>query len=201
MLVFGINAYRELCGLHFGGITLASLQLVIQCSNQGAKRAKHVVNKIKNALELDAKSRQTGEPHGFRDMSDSNQLDTCGESRLLLRLPKFRLNTTEDVEAELAEMKIEQAKIKKLAEKNSAVLLPAEELTDQSDDENGEKWIPEPDNDSSDEEEQDEEMKEEPPKASTSTKHQSRASKAKKKSADDMSDSEEEETVLLEQMK
>lgn len=56
-VVFGLNSYRELCGLHFGGITLASLELLIKCANQGAKRAKNIVKQIKAALEEDEKRR------------------------------------------------------------------------------------------------------------------------------------------------
>lgn len=56
-VVFGLNSYRELCGLHFGGITLASLELLIKCANQGAKRANKIVKQIKQALEQDEKKR------------------------------------------------------------------------------------------------------------------------------------------------
>lgn len=56
-VVFGLNSYRELCGLHFGGITLASLELIIKCANQGAKRANAIVQQIKQALEEDQQKR------------------------------------------------------------------------------------------------------------------------------------------------
>lgn len=56
-VVFGLNSYRELCGLHFGGITLASLELLIKCANQGAKRASKIVQQIKKALETDEQER------------------------------------------------------------------------------------------------------------------------------------------------
>lgn len=56
-IVFGLNSYRELCGLHFGGVTLASLQILIKCANQGAKRANNIVALIKKSLEEDAEKR------------------------------------------------------------------------------------------------------------------------------------------------
>lgn len=56
-LVFGLNSYRELCGIHFGGITLTSSELLLQCATRGAKRAKFVVDLIKDALQKDETSR------------------------------------------------------------------------------------------------------------------------------------------------
>lgn len=55
--VFGLNSYRELCGLHFGGVTLASVHVLIKCATQGAKRANGIVKLIKDKLEEDAKKR------------------------------------------------------------------------------------------------------------------------------------------------
>lgn len=56
-VVFGLNSYRELCGLSFGGITLTRLELLMKCANQGAKRASNVVKQIKAALEEDERKR------------------------------------------------------------------------------------------------------------------------------------------------
>lgn len=56
-LVFGLNSYRELCGLHFGGQTLTSSQLFLRCASRGAKHAKLFVDKIKEALKLDEEAR------------------------------------------------------------------------------------------------------------------------------------------------
>lgn len=62
-VVFGLNSYRELCGLHFGGITLASLEVLIRCANLGAKRAKTVVKQIKTALHEDQERRYNSSHH------------------------------------------------------------------------------------------------------------------------------------------
>lgn len=64
-VVFGINSYRELCGLHFGGITIASLEQLVKCANQGSKRANSVVKQIKDALDVDEKKRTNGQQVGF----------------------------------------------------------------------------------------------------------------------------------------
>lgn len=56
-VVFGLNSYRELCGLHFGGITLASINVLLKCANQGAKRANSIVALIKSKLEEDTQKR------------------------------------------------------------------------------------------------------------------------------------------------
>ena len=205
-VVFGINSYRELCGLHFGGITLASLELLIKCANQGAKRANTVVKLIKAALEADEKRRASGEQVGFAQCLQSDRFDSYKEGRLLLRLPKFHLNTTEEMEVELEEMKKEQAKIKSLGN-HSAILMPAEELS--SDDEFADHWIPEMDGDvdfESNEADKPPSPKVEPKKKKKKNKKKSKQTPTATAAAvndDDAAmseDSEEEETVLMEQI-
>lgn len=143
-VVFGINSYRELCGLHFGGITLASLEVLIKCANQGAKRANVVVKQIKAALEADEKRRSAGERIGFMQSFQSDSIDSYAENRLFIRLPNFKLNPTDNIETESEEPISNPSKIKSLGE-HSAVLMPAEELS--SDDEFGDNWIPDLDGD------------------------------------------------------
>lgn len=194
-VVFGINSYRELCGLHFGGITLASLELLIKCANQGAKRANAVVKQIKAALEADEKRRTNGEPIGFMQCLQSDRFDSYKEGRLLLRLAKFHLSTTEEMEIELNEMKTEQARIKSLGE-HSAMLMPAEEMS--SDDEYADGWIPDLDGDIENFEPK-ETVKIEPPKEKKEKKKKKKAKKPKQ--SDAMSeDSEEEETIVMDQI-
>lgn len=108
-VVFGLNSYRELCGLYFGGITLASLELLLKCSNQGAKRANNIVKQIKAALEADEQRRAAGEPVGFAEYLQSNSLDSFKEGRLLLRLQKFRLEKTDELEQEIQKIKLEKS--------------------------------------------------------------------------------------------
>lgn len=205
-MVFGINSYRELCGLHFGGITLASLELLIKCANQGAKRANAVVKQIKAALEVDEKRRSNGEQVGFMQCLQNDRFDSHKEARLLLRLPRFKLNTTEEMEQELEEMKKEQARIKSLGS-HSAVLMPAEEMSS-GEDEFGDNWIPELDGDVDDETaDVDVPMKPPSPKKDDNKRDKKKAKKKKKKAKqqqvlDAMSDddSEEEDTVVMEQI-
>lgn len=196
-VVFGINAYRELCGLHFGGITLASLELLIKCANQGAKRAKNVVKQIKAAVQADENKRLKGEPIGFMQYLQSDGFDSHKEGRLLLRLEKFQLNTTEEMEIELQQMKQEQARIKATG-KHSAVLLPAEEITDNP---NNENWIPEFDDDDGEDYEDDQEIAETQPKEVPTKMQKVNKGKSKRKpTKTDASDSEEEETIELQQI-
>lgn len=143
-VVFGINSYRELCGLHFGGITLASLEVLIKCANQGAKRANAVVKQIKAALESDEKQRSASERVGFIQSLQSDSIDLNAENRLFIRLPNFKLNPTDEIETENEELINNPAKIKSLGE-HSAILMPAEELS--SEDEFADNWIPDLDGD------------------------------------------------------
>lgn len=59
-VVFGVNAYRELCGLHLGGSALTTYDIILQCSNRAARRAAEVVQIIKTALEEDNNARCAG---------------------------------------------------------------------------------------------------------------------------------------------
>lgn len=106
-VVFGLNSYRELCGLHFGGITLASLQLLIKCANQGSKRATGIVKLIKTALEVDEKNRADGIPVGFMECLQSDTFDSYKESRLTLKLKHFKFDPTDE---EMEDIKIKQEK-------------------------------------------------------------------------------------------
>lgn len=203
-MMFGINSYRELCGLHFGGITLASLELLIKCANQGAKRANAVVKQIKAALEADEKRRSNGEPVGFMQCLQDDRFDSHKEARLLLRLPRFKLNTTEEMEIELEEMKKEQARIKSLGN-HSAMLMPAEELS--SEDEFGDNWIPDLDGDVEDDpDDADVPMKPPSPQKDDTKRDKKKAKKKKKTKSQPTAvtasdgDSEEEETVVMEQI-
>lgn len=143
-VVFGINSYRELCGLHFGGITLASLEVLIKCANQGAKRANTVVKQIKAALEADEKRRSAGERVGFMQSFQSDCIDSHAENRLFIRLPNFKLNPIDEIETENEEPINNPSKIRSLGE-HSAILMPAEEMS--SDDEFDDSWIPDLDGD------------------------------------------------------
>ncbi|XP_049765822.1 exosome complex component RRP45-like [Schistocerca cancellata] len=64
-IVFGMNSYRELCGVHLGGSALANPEMIIQCAIQAAVRASRVVEIIRSALESDAKARTEGADVGF----------------------------------------------------------------------------------------------------------------------------------------
>lgn len=139
--MFGINSYRELCGLHFGGITLASLEVLIKCAHQGAKRANEVVKQIKAALEADEKRRAASEHVGFQ----SNCFDYHTENRLFIRLPNFKLNPNDDTKTGSEQPSNKPARITLLG-KNSGMLMPAEELSS-SDDEFMDNWIPDLDGD------------------------------------------------------
>ncbi|CAH2002422.1 unnamed protein product [Acanthoscelides obtectus] len=50
-LSIGLNAYKELCGLHLGGKADLSPEIIIQTANKAAARASSVVQQIKDAIE------------------------------------------------------------------------------------------------------------------------------------------------------
>ena len=56
-VVFGVNSYREMCGLHLGGSILSTSDIVLVCGHRAANRAAQVVQEIKQALEKDSSTR------------------------------------------------------------------------------------------------------------------------------------------------
>lgn len=137
--------------------------------------------------------RAAGEPVGFPEYIQKDSIDSFKEGRLLLRLQKFRLDKTEELEQEIQKIKQEKAEIKSLGE-HSAVLLPAEEITDPSEDPSS-KWVPDLDDDLSD----DFYAGESPPKKTKKNAKQ-KTKKAKKTPSTEEAmseDSEEEETITL----
>lgn len=52
-LSVGLNAYKELCGLHLGGKAELSTDIILETTNKAAKRAGCVVEIIKAAVEKD----------------------------------------------------------------------------------------------------------------------------------------------------
>ncbi|XP_053669989.1 uncharacterized protein LOC128720351 [Anopheles nili] len=90
-MVFGINSYGELCGLHLGGITLTSADLLLRTSMKASKRARIVVEKIKTAIQKDCEDREKGLPVGFTEGIDKNDTTVNAQDRLQVRLKRFKL--------------------------------------------------------------------------------------------------------------
>ncbi|XP_050085813.1 uncharacterized protein LOC126571383 [Anopheles aquasalis] len=91
MMVFGINSYGELCGLHLGGITLTSADLLLRTSVKASKRARMLVEKIKAAIAKDAADREKGLPVGFTESIERNEVTVHAQDRLQVRLKHFKL--------------------------------------------------------------------------------------------------------------
>ncbi|CAH1159455.1 unnamed protein product [Phaedon cochleariae] len=64
-LSIGVNAYKELCGLHLGGKADLSPDLIIKTGNKAATRAAIVVQQIKDAIEKDNQKRSNKDEQGF----------------------------------------------------------------------------------------------------------------------------------------
>ncbi|KAG4075820.1 hypothetical protein HA402_003646 [Bradysia odoriphaga] len=198
-LVFGLNSYRELCGLHFGGITLTSSELLLQCATRGAKRAKLLVEMIKDALQRDETSRSQNQLVGFTECVRMNKITSMKQDRLSIKLKRFKLNEADesnDDERMSEDDEIVTDKVQ-LLDDTSAVLIP-------------DKWESESDPDDSDDGE-DFQMTEVLPvvkdEAEEATERSVKKKKAKKKKKKknnskgvifvESSNSEEEETVTL----
>ncbi|PNF15123.1 hypothetical protein B7P43_G15566 [Cryptotermes secundus] len=90
-VVFGVNAYRELCGLHLGGSSLTSHDLILQCANRAARRAAEVVQIMKLALKEDADARAAGKSVGFSECIQETKLLALSQKQLGLQLDTSQL--------------------------------------------------------------------------------------------------------------
>lgn len=101
-LVFGLNSFRELCCLNLGGTTLTSSTLLLQCAARAARRAKFVVDYVKETLELDKTAREDNRNAGFTECVRLNKITALAENRLSLRLRNFKLKETSKLKEETA---------------------------------------------------------------------------------------------------
>uniref|UniRef100_A0AAG5CPR8 Exosome complex component RRP45 n=1 Tax=Anopheles atroparvus TaxID=41427 RepID=A0AAG5CPR8_ANOAO len=90
-MVFGLNSYGELCGLHLGGITLTSANLLLRTSKKAGERARIVVDKIKAAIMKDGADRENGVPVGFTESIERNEITVHAQDRINVRLKRFKL--------------------------------------------------------------------------------------------------------------
>ncbi|XP_058130146.1 exosome complex component RRP45 [Anopheles ziemanni] len=90
-MVFGLNSYGELCGLHLGGITLTSANLLLRTSKKASERARLVVEMIKAAILKDGQNRENGVPVGFAESIERNEITVHAQDRISVRLKRFKL--------------------------------------------------------------------------------------------------------------
>ncbi|XP_055639433.1 uncharacterized protein LOC129777266 [Toxorhynchites rutilus septentrionalis] len=93
-IVFGMNSYGELCGIHLGGITLTSSDLLLRTAAKAAKRAKIIVQKIKDEIQADAEKRKNNVPIGYSECIRLNEITALAQERLHIRLKRFKLDKT-----------------------------------------------------------------------------------------------------------
>lgn len=56
-ITIGLNAYKELCGLHLGGKAELVMDVILGVTRKAANRAEIVISKIKEELEKDKETR------------------------------------------------------------------------------------------------------------------------------------------------
>lgn len=184
-LVFGLNSYRELCGLHFGGVTMTSSQLLLKCANRGARQAKNIVNMVKEALKQDEEARANGTPASFTECVRLNKITSLAQNRLTIKLKRFRLDkctesgdsgedSGDDDDGTLS-VKQEDDELVEMDDK-SAALVPREP-----------KWIPESDFEPDVEEEETEDVPM-PAKKTTPVKPKKKKNKKNKVKVEGMFD-------------
>ncbi|KAJ9585222.1 hypothetical protein L9F63_002985 [Diploptera punctata] len=95
-IVFGMNAYRELCGLHLGGSALSTSDIVLITASRAANRAAEVVETMKEALQEDSAARAEGKPIGFAEHTSNGKILALVHDRLSLQLDTYRIRRDAD---------------------------------------------------------------------------------------------------------
>uniref|UniRef100_A0A6B2E7K9 Exosome complex component RRP45 n=1 Tax=Phlebotomus kandelakii TaxID=1109342 RepID=A0A6B2E7K9_9DIPT len=86
-VVFGLNSYQELCGLHLGGVTLLSAGFVVDLASRGVKHAKNHIEMIKKCLEEDSRKRQEGERISFVRCLEVGDIKSSHQERIPIKIP------------------------------------------------------------------------------------------------------------------
>lgn len=213
-LVFGLNSYRELCGLHFGGVTMTSSQLLLKCATRGAKHAMHVVAHVKEALRQDEELRAKGEASSFTECVRLNRITSLAQDRLAIRLKRFKMGATsrdnaldnsDDDTDPSTTATVKQERDESMDEEGEAVTDDTNELvslnaTSAALVPQKPKWVPESDFENSEDSDEEEEefvetvVKPEPKVAPKKSKK----AKVVRKKSNAAEDSEEEDTVVME---
>lgn len=186
-VVYGINSYQELCGLHLGGSFLTSPELMIKTATIAAKQAKQFVDMIRAAVEKDTADREAGKRVSFMQCIVEDAIKTTEQDRVFVKLRKIRKveqrqEKQEEDAMEIAEdVSIEAEDLAKVAQEEEIVQINTQSAVLTSN-----KWIPE--NDDSDADEV-------PSADKGPIKEKGKVGKAQKKAQH--SDSEEEETMVL----
>lgn len=89
-VVFGINSYQELCGLHLGGSFLTTPELMLRTAAHAAKQAKQFVELIRAAVENDKEDRDAGKRISFMQCIVENAIKTTDQDRVFVKLKKMR---------------------------------------------------------------------------------------------------------------
>lgn len=92
-MVFGLNSYRELCGLHLGGVTLTNAELVLRSANRAAVRAKKIVDLIKKSISEDDEKRAKRETVNFTSCIRLDKTMSLAQDKLPIKLKHFRMES------------------------------------------------------------------------------------------------------------
>ncbi|XP_021709561.1 exosome complex component rrp45 [Aedes aegypti] len=134
-IVFGMNSYGELCGLHLGGVTLTSSDLLLRTATKAAKRARTIVQKIKDVVQEDASKRKKNIPIGFSECIRLNDITALAQDRLHIRLKRFKLDKNSPAEESEDENEEEEHDENENQKTDEAAETPEEEEEEEAENE------------------------------------------------------------------
>jgi len=123
VLIFGMNSYRELCGMHFGGNAIGDQSLILKCSKAAAEWSIELVTMIKEKLEEDRKTR-------LENPQDVPGLSSCIHLERMLSACKDREALKLTVDEVRTAIKLQETNKRKIEFESSE---EDEEMGDQTD--------------------------------------------------------------------
>uniref|UniRef100_A0A1L8DXT3 Exosome complex component RRP45 n=1 Tax=Nyssomyia neivai TaxID=330878 RepID=A0A1L8DXT3_9DIPT len=143
-MVFGLNSYQELCGLHLGGVTLLSAGFVIDLASRGVKHAKNHIEMVKKCIEEDTKVREDGMRVSFVKCLEDGGIKSTLEERIPIRIPSREPRDRRKIIEEPERMKMEEEETFEIqpVDSGSATLMEVETFGVGGPN----KWIPEDEN-------------------------------------------------------
>uniref|UniRef100_A0A1L8DXN8 Exosome complex component RRP45 n=1 Tax=Nyssomyia neivai TaxID=330878 RepID=A0A1L8DXN8_9DIPT len=156
-MVFGLNSYQELCGLHLGGVTLLSAGFVIDLASRGVKHAKNHIEMVKKCIEEDTKVREDGVRVSFVKCLEDGGIKSTLEERIPIRIPSREPRDRRKIIGEPERMKMEEEETFEIqpVDSGSATLMEVETFGVGGPN----KWIPEDENATTDDSDSGDEKK------------------------------------------
>ncbi|XP_066154347.1 uncharacterized protein Rrp45 [Euwallacea fornicatus] len=138
-LNIGLNAYKELCGLHLGGKAQVTPRLILETTNKAANRAGKVVEMIKAAVEKDTNEKLAMKDTGFHTLElddidvSLSQLSVCLDHWKTLKTKKKKTKLPEDDKVIIKDLNKDTAELIPIGSEEKWIAVKSDEDSENDD--------------------------------------------------------------------